>query len=722
MLLTIGMIVKNEEKYLRDCLNAIKPILEQVPSELIICDTGSSDSTIEIAKEFTDKVFEIGWRDDFAWAREQNLKRARGKWYMYIDADEIFQDTAELIGFFNSGEYKEYGSATFEMKNFLNVEGTNAAMFSPMRLYRRDKDTRWYGKIHEHIKPVKYPQKKLTSLVLHYGYAYETVEQKLEKHERNIVPMLDYFNKNPDDARNILHIANQYIGIGQYEEGMKYLEISLNLFEKDSLDVFYHATYQHIVSQRLYKREFYETIQIVSDYFNTTAKIWANAYLLKFQESTALSLLKRYEEAAKAGEESFEYFEQNERGELDRYILSATTIQEVTKEIILTFMVNNFAKAGLFDKSFEWMEKIKDMNEGYGIIHLDVFDEFAKVAVKTKPDSLVKIYDYVSGKYSTHSEEYKNAVATIESHLTEYWQKTALAKAIIAAGYEDFGDGYIRLQHLRKLDFNSELAGEFPSPSVLEELEYFVSAGKRFPQHFVDLLIIGIKHRADLSAILNNLHLPDPANFLKPMLRRVESNFADKVIEYLNESNFILECKSTKNLQLMSEIVSILIEIEPSLSDRLEQKKGERELALFEACIRLKHKRLGMIYREGVYCDDNISDLPEQEGFTYCVGSAFECKDSGDVAGIARYLRLSLRISPNMKDIINSIADKLKEEELAPSVHDQLAKETGRLKSIIYTMINTGNMDMAEKMLDGYVQVNPTDPEIGKIREMMKAG
>ncbi|MCL1986515.1 MAG: glycosyltransferase, partial [Firmicutes bacterium] len=64
MLLTIGMIMKNEERFLRDCLTAIKPILDNVDSELIIHDTGSTDNSIAIAKEFTDNVFEIEWRDD----------------------------------------------------------------------------------------------------------------------------------------------------------------------------------------------------------------------------------------------------------------------------------------------------------------------------------------------------------------------------------------------------------------------------------------------------------------------------------------------------------------------------------------------------------------------------------------------------------------------------------------------------------------------------------
>lgn len=57
MVLSIGMIVKNEEKYLERCLTALKPTLENVDSELIIADTGSTDNTVEIAKRFTDKVY-----------------------------------------------------------------------------------------------------------------------------------------------------------------------------------------------------------------------------------------------------------------------------------------------------------------------------------------------------------------------------------------------------------------------------------------------------------------------------------------------------------------------------------------------------------------------------------------------------------------------------------------------------------------------------------------
>ncbi len=64
---------------------------------MIIADTGSTDNTAAIAREFTDNVYQIEWRGDFGWARNTTLERSRGKWFMFLDADEIFQDVSEII-------------------------------------------------------------------------------------------------------------------------------------------------------------------------------------------------------------------------------------------------------------------------------------------------------------------------------------------------------------------------------------------------------------------------------------------------------------------------------------------------------------------------------------------------------------------------------------------------------------------------------------------------
>ena len=57
-LLSIGMIVKNEERCLERCLKALEPLRQAIPCELVIADTGSTDRTKEIASLYTDKIYD----------------------------------------------------------------------------------------------------------------------------------------------------------------------------------------------------------------------------------------------------------------------------------------------------------------------------------------------------------------------------------------------------------------------------------------------------------------------------------------------------------------------------------------------------------------------------------------------------------------------------------------------------------------------------------------
>ena len=93
--ISVCMIVKNEEKYLEQCLNSIKELVD----EIIIVDTGSTDRTKEIAARFTNKIFDFQWCDDFAAARNESLKHATGDWILALDADEIIEksDFSKII-------------------------------------------------------------------------------------------------------------------------------------------------------------------------------------------------------------------------------------------------------------------------------------------------------------------------------------------------------------------------------------------------------------------------------------------------------------------------------------------------------------------------------------------------------------------------------------------------------------------------------------------------
>ena len=81
------LIVKNEEKFLPQCLESIKNAVD----EIIIVDTGSTDRTVEIAKSYGAKVYHHPWRNSFSEARNHSLSYATCDWILQIDADESLE-------------------------------------------------------------------------------------------------------------------------------------------------------------------------------------------------------------------------------------------------------------------------------------------------------------------------------------------------------------------------------------------------------------------------------------------------------------------------------------------------------------------------------------------------------------------------------------------------------------------------------------------------------
>ncbi len=185
--LTIGILVSNNIKYIRKALDSIQPLLKAIPSELIVIDTvgnDKSDGSIEVAKEYTDKVFHFDWIDDFAAARNAILEHAKGEWFMYFDDDECFDSVNEFIEFFKSNECDRYCYATFYSRDYYS--DNDYKMNLTGRMIKRTPKTRFVGIIHEHYNVAYGPIKEFKTFTHHYGYLYETKEQKEKKNARNI--------------------------------------------------------------------------------------------------------------------------------------------------------------------------------------------------------------------------------------------------------------------------------------------------------------------------------------------------------------------------------------------------------------------------------------------------------------------------------------------------------------------------------------------------------
>lgn len=234
VVLSIGLLVSNRKDTIKKCLDSLQSIREAIPCQLIITDTGCDADLRITLEQYADTINEFAWCTDFAKARNANLSQAVGEWYLYLDDDEWFVNTEELIDFFKSGAYKNFEGACYVQHNYQNIEGTLYSDDYVSRMIRLTEDTHFVGKIHEYLVPV--PQKNclLNSWVDHYGYVFKNEEETQKHYERNSKLLLEMIKEEPNNQRWWTHLAQEYISIRDGDKLRQLAEKGLQLV--DSLD------------------------------------------------------------------------------------------------------------------------------------------------------------------------------------------------------------------------------------------------------------------------------------------------------------------------------------------------------------------------------------------------------------------------------------------------------------------------------------------------------
>ena len=137
--LSLCMIVRNEEILLPGCLRSIRDHVD----EIIIVDTGSTDRTLQIAREFGARVFEHPWKENFAEHRNQSIAYATGDWILVMDADEeMLHPGGELLA--RAIQDDRADSIALLVVNPVN-NGRDFATFNSVRLFRADAGIRYEG-------------------------------------------------------------------------------------------------------------------------------------------------------------------------------------------------------------------------------------------------------------------------------------------------------------------------------------------------------------------------------------------------------------------------------------------------------------------------------------------------------------------------------------------------------------------------------------------------
>lgn len=198
-LLSLCMIVKNEQRNLAECLSSVKNLVDQI----IIVDTGSTDNTIKIANEFNAEVYEHAWQDDFAYSRNLSLKYAQAQWMLVLDADHILRQEKN----FNlRGMLKNTNQLGFVINEKSYIHQKLVGQIHRLLLIKNIPGVKFKGKIHENPLDSVYtyaeknnisnPIGKLNQIwVDHKGF-----EDPLVKLQRNLPILKKAVEDHPQDS------------------------------------------------------------------------------------------------------------------------------------------------------------------------------------------------------------------------------------------------------------------------------------------------------------------------------------------------------------------------------------------------------------------------------------------------------------------------------------------------------------------------------------------
>lgn len=251
--LTISLLVSDRIETLGRCLSSLKPLLRELDSELIVVYTGKEPETRKLAEQYTSHIIPFSWCNDFSKARNAGLNEAKGEWFLYLDDDEWFEDTEELIQFFKSGEYRQYQSADYIQRNYLDWEGISYSDAYVGRMCRRFQETRFVYPIHENLKPFPEPCKRFQAFVHHFGYIGKKDEEvQEEKSDRNLSLLIERLEAEPPSAHLYAQLAQEYAAIREYDAAIRYcregLELALKEDRRDSLEMWLQLELPRLIS------------------------------------------------------------------------------------------------------------------------------------------------------------------------------------------------------------------------------------------------------------------------------------------------------------------------------------------------------------------------------------------------------------------------------------------------------------------------------------------
>jgi tetratricopeptide (TPR) repeat protein len=240
-LLVASMIVRDEEQMLPGLLASIEGLVDGT----VICDTGSTDRTVEVARSMGATVMHREWRDDFSWARNESLieAEATGAWWLLtIDADDrvLCSDPVALRQMLATylGEYEAFGVA---VENRDAVDAAPSSAFTSTRIHRATGRYRFIRPIHESlvdVETMEQPKPPLMAhlMVVHLGYHSDVMDER-GKVDRNLRLTRTMFEADPTPKNSLEYARSIKLAGGDRHESSRLMAGILATFEEKQYSV-----------------------------------------------------------------------------------------------------------------------------------------------------------------------------------------------------------------------------------------------------------------------------------------------------------------------------------------------------------------------------------------------------------------------------------------------------------------------------------------------------
>lgn len=697
-LVTISMLVSNRIDTVEKCFESFRPLLEQIPSEFIAVDTvgdEKSDGSIDVARRYADKIVHFEWCDDFAKARNAGLKEARGKWLIYLDDDEWFDDAGPLIDFFSKPElYEIYDRVSMMEHSYTSSSQIEYISSSFSRISVLTPGAKFVNPVHELLKGIVYRNEYniKETFVHHVGYIGKLNDKKSDRNRKIMDAELE---KHPDN----LHLWLQQIA-GAGSDADETLELSEKaVFELKRLGIS-DWNNQDWIEIFLYRMKSYGCLRMWDELDKNVDEFLKHVKNPFFRGLAAIFELSR--DLDDIGIEKTSDW-------IHIYFDAVKYYVNRDEKEVSYFFSRDINKANVYKIATMYFNLcLKESDDSYSDIKKMIRDIPWNIFSRKRSDVLA-----FSLRQSINEEDKEtvkflcDAFMRDESMSKEFFKQ--LDRVDIGIESETAQEKFDQLIESIDVSSDSLWIKQHARKKVSEdELEQSLSNETTFAYPNEDLVRICVKNGIPPQKYVEGVSFEEVEESVGEIVAK-EENHLDRIPFFAAEIENVWQSSVQRNYLLASLRKRYIFQGTMVLNKVLDESE--------------KYCRNMIEYAKGIYlselCDSESELLPKEIRFAGLFGKALKLKKSGELRGCLAYLQQALDVFNESETLIRRIIQSVElDQRKQAKVNDEMIKLGNQVKSQIIALISQGQNEVATSLLNELKQITPSDPDLATLEKL----